>query len=143
MSICAELCFAVMSNSEESSVTLASVKPGHDSKHLEMACLWSICCCSKGILDCCIIRFLHINIHVFTFSPQIFEWWYFRKYGTSFIEQVSVSHLRPLLGGVESTSTTGFFASVNGEAEPRPSVSGKYVCDINSNITLPSYHYRF
>uniref|UniRef100_A0A8D0CNX2 Suppression of tumorigenicity 7 like n=1 Tax=Sander lucioperca TaxID=283035 RepID=A0A8D0CNX2_SANLU len=33
----------------------------------------------------------------------IFEWWYFRKYGTSFIEQVSVSHLRPLLGGVESS----------------------------------------
>ncbi|TKS70666.1 Suppressor of tumorigenicity 7 protein-like [Collichthys lucidus] len=53
----------------------------------------------------------------------IFEWWYFRKYGTSFIEQVSVSHLRPLLGGVESSSTTGLFASVNGEAEPRPSVS--------------------
>uniref|UniRef100_A0A8C4F0Q4 Suppression of tumorigenicity 7 like n=1 Tax=Dicentrarchus labrax TaxID=13489 RepID=A0A8C4F0Q4_DICLA len=57
------------------------------------------------------------------FSPQIFEWWYFRKYGTSFIEQVSVSHLRPLLGGVESSSTTGLFTSVNGEAEPRPSVS--------------------
>uniref|UniRef100_A0A8C7Y7Q0 Suppression of tumorigenicity 7 like n=1 Tax=Oryzias sinensis TaxID=183150 RepID=A0A8C7Y7Q0_9TELE len=53
----------------------------------------------------------------------IFEWWYFRKYGTSFIEQVSVSHLRPLLGGVESSSTTGLFSSVNGEAEPRPSVS--------------------
>ncbi|KAF3706137.1 Suppressor of tumorigenicity 7 protein -like protein [Channa argus] len=32
----------------------------------------------------------------------IFEWWYFRKYGTSFIEQVSVSHLRPLLGGADS-----------------------------------------
>ncbi|MBN3319216.1 ST7 protein, partial [Atractosteus spatula] len=32
----------------------------------------------------------------------IFEWWYFRKYGTSFIEQVSVSHLRPLLGGVDN-----------------------------------------
>uniref|UniRef100_A0A7N8WTH6 Suppression of tumorigenicity 7 like n=1 Tax=Mastacembelus armatus TaxID=205130 RepID=A0A7N8WTH6_9TELE len=56
-------------------------------------------------------------------SRQIFEWWYFRKYGTSFIEQVSVSHLRPLLGGVESSSTTGLFSSVNGEAEPRPSVS--------------------
>ncbi|XP_019716591.1 suppressor of tumorigenicity 7 protein-like [Hippocampus comes] len=53
----------------------------------------------------------------------IFEWWYFRKYGTSFIEQVSVSHLRPLLGGVESSSATGLFSSVNGEAEPRPSVS--------------------
>ncbi|CAB1314616.1 unnamed protein product, partial [Coregonus sp. 'balchen'] len=50
----------------------------------------------------------------------IFEWWYFRKYGTSFIEQVSVSHLRPLLGGVESSTTTGLFSSVNGETEPRP-----------------------
>ena len=28
----------------------------------------------------------------------MFEWWYFRKYGTSFIEQLSVSHLGPLLG---------------------------------------------
>ncbi|XP_062327978.1 suppressor of tumorigenicity 7 protein-like isoform X2 [Osmerus eperlanus] len=53
----------------------------------------------------------------------IFEWWYFRKYGTSFIEQVSVSHLRPLLGGGESSSSTGLFSSVNGEPEPRPSVS--------------------
>lgn len=69
----------------------------------------------------------------YVFSPQIFEWWYFRKYGTSFIEQVSVSHLRPLLGGVESSSTTGLFASVNGEAEPRPSVSGKYVYSTNYN----------
>ncbi|XP_067090922.1 suppressor of tumorigenicity 7 protein-like isoform X2 [Osmerus mordax] len=53
----------------------------------------------------------------------IFEWWYFRKYGTSFIEQVSVSHLRPLLGGGESSSSTGLFSSVNGEPELRPSVS--------------------
>ncbi|XP_061113193.1 suppressor of tumorigenicity 7 protein-like [Conger conger] len=53
----------------------------------------------------------------------IFEWWYFRKYGTSFIEQVSVSHLRPLLGGVENSSSAGLFSSVNGDAEPRPSVS--------------------
>uniref|UniRef100_A0A8C7DLW3 Suppression of tumorigenicity 7 like n=1 Tax=Oncorhynchus kisutch TaxID=8019 RepID=A0A8C7DLW3_ONCKI len=58
-----------------------------------------------------------------TSGELIFEWWYFRKYGTSFIEQVSVSHLRPLLGGVESSTTTGLFSSVNGEAEPRPSVS--------------------
>ncbi|ODM96023.1 Protein ST7 [Orchesella cincta] len=28
----------------------------------------------------------------------IFEWWYYRKYGTSFIEQVSLNHLGPLLG---------------------------------------------
>lgn len=34
---------------------------------------------------------------------QIFEWWYFRKYGTSFIEHVSLSHLGPLLGSSDST----------------------------------------
>lgn len=62
---------------------------------------------------------------------QIFEWWYFRKYGTSFIEQVSVSHLRPLLGGVDSSSPSNSNAS-NGEADSsRQSVSGKsYICDL-------------
>lgn len=30
---------------------------------------------------------------------QIFEWWYFRKYGTSFIEQVSLNHIGPWFGG--------------------------------------------
>lgn len=59
------------------------------------------------------------------FPSQIFEWWYFRKYGTSFIEQVSVSHLRPLLGGVDSSSPNNSNAS-NGEADSsRQSVSGK------------------
>ena len=29
----------------------------------------------------------------------IFEWWYFKKYGTSFIEHVSLNHISPLLGG--------------------------------------------
>ncbi|EUB55788.1 Suppressor of tumorigenicity protein [Echinococcus granulosus] len=29
----------------------------------------------------------------------IFEWWYFKKYGTSFIEQISLTHIYPLLGG--------------------------------------------
>ncbi|KAL4648421.1 suppressor of tumorigenicity 7 protein-like isoform X1 [Arapaima gigas] len=53
----------------------------------------------------------------------IFEWWYFRKYGTSFIEQVSVSHLRPLLGGVENNSSAGLFSPVSNDTESRPSVS--------------------
>ena len=35
---------------------------------------------------------------------QIFEWWYFKKYGTSFIEQVSLNHISPLLGGGEGTN---------------------------------------
>nr|XP_020636269.1 suppressor of tumorigenicity 7 protein-like isoform X1 [Pogona vitticeps] len=46
----------------------------------------------------------------------IFEWWYFRKYGTSFIEQVSVSHLRPLIGGTEnSNSPQANFSATTGE----------------------------
>lgn len=32
----------------------------------------------------------------------IFEWWYFRKYGTSFIEQVSLNHISPWIGGSDS-----------------------------------------
>lgn len=33
----------------------------------------------------------------------IFEWWYFRKYGTSFIEQVSLNHISPWISGIENT----------------------------------------
>lgn len=43
----------------------------------------------------------------------IFEWWYFRKYGTSFIEQVSLNHISPWIGGGES-STESTSAPVNG-----------------------------
>ena len=39
-----------------------------------------------------------------SFFLQIFEWWYFKKYGTSFIEQVSLNHISPLLGGGEGTN---------------------------------------
>merc|ERR1712021_72405 len=31
----------------------------------------------------------------------IFEWWYYRRYGMSFIEQVSLNHISPWLGGGE------------------------------------------
>ncbi|CAH2014286.1 unnamed protein product [Acanthoscelides obtectus] len=34
----------------------------------------------------------------------IFEWWYFRKYGTSFIEQVSINHISPWISGDFSDS---------------------------------------
>ncbi|GIX78451.1 hypothetical protein CEXT_452122 [Caerostris extrusa] len=36
----------------------------------------------------------------------IFEWWYFRKYGTSFIEQVSLNHISPWLGGGDGNGDT-------------------------------------
>ncbi|XP_048356606.1 suppressor of tumorigenicity 7 protein isoform X3 [Sphaerodactylus townsendi] len=52
----------------------------------------------------------------------MFEWWYFRKYGTSFIEQVSVSHLRPLLGGVDNSPSNS--NTSNGDSDSnRQSVS--------------------
>uniref|UniRef100_A0A8C1GPH3 Suppression of tumorigenicity 7 n=1 Tax=Cyprinus carpio TaxID=7962 RepID=A0A8C1GPH3_CYPCA len=53
----------------------------------------------------------------------IFEWWYFRKYGTSFIEQVSVSHLRPLLGGVDNSSASSSSSSNGDTDSSRQSVS--------------------
>ncbi|XP_050414898.1 suppressor of tumorigenicity 7 protein homolog [Patella vulgata] len=36
----------------------------------------------------------------------IFEWWYFKKYGTSFIEQVSLNHISPLLCGSDNAPET-------------------------------------
>ncbi|XP_073413398.1 suppressor of tumorigenicity 7 protein-like isoform X1 [Dendrobates tinctorius] len=53
----------------------------------------------------------------------IFEWCYFRKYGTSFIEQVSVNHLRPLMGGIDpGASADGFFPN-SGDHETRQTLS--------------------
>ncbi|KAM8976452.1 suppressor of tumorigenicity 7 protein-like [Pelodytes ibericus] len=45
----------------------------------------------------------------------VFEWCYFKKYGTSFIEQVSVSHLRPLMGGIEPGASAGNFFLNDGD----------------------------
>nr|XP_021590447.2 suppressor of tumorigenicity 7 protein-like isoform X2 [Ictidomys tridecemlineatus] len=47
----------------------------------------------------------------------IFEWWYFHKHGTSFIEQVSISHLRPLMGGTESSISESGPSSSNSQSE--------------------------
>ena len=44
---------------------------------------------------------------------QIFEWWYFRKYGTSFIEQVSLNHLSPWIGGGDANSNDNNTTSSN------------------------------
>uniref|UniRef100_A0A452UFW2 Suppressor of tumorigenicity 7 protein-like n=1 Tax=Ursus maritimus TaxID=29073 RepID=A0A452UFW2_URSMA len=49
----------------------------------------------------------------------IFEWWYFHKHGTSFIEQVSVSHLRPLMGGTESSISEPGSSSSTRESETK------------------------
>ncbi|XP_063699239.1 protein ST7 homolog [Culicoides brevitarsis] len=44
----------------------------------------------------------------------IFEWWYFRKYGASFIEQVSLNHISPWISG--DTQSDSSQASTNGGA---------------------------
>ncbi|XP_074594394.1 protein ST7 homolog [Brevipalpus obovatus] len=49
----------------------------------------------------------------------IFEWWYFRKYGTSFIEQISLNHISPWLGSGDSNND-----SSNGSTENPISGSG-------------------
>merc|ERR1719322_1271531 len=36
----------------------------------------------------------------------IFEWWYYRRYGMSFIEQVSLNHISPWFGGVDGSENT-------------------------------------
>jgi len=37
----------------------------------------------------------------------IFEWWYYRRYGMSFIEQVSLNHISPWLGGGDPPENSG------------------------------------
>lgn len=45
----------------------------------------------------------------------IFEWWYFRKYGASFIEQVSLNHISPWISG-DSQSDSSQGSTSNGGA---------------------------
>ena len=71
---------------------------------------------------------------------QIFEWWYFKKYGTSFIEQVSLNHISPLLGGGSETTTTET-ASTNGTSNTQQqSVPGIPRCEYNSKILGRVYY---
>uniref|UniRef100_A0A336MN84 Protein ST7 homolog n=1 Tax=Culicoides sonorensis TaxID=179676 RepID=A0A336MN84_CULSO len=44
----------------------------------------------------------------------IFEWWYFRKYGASFIEQVSLNHISPWISGDNSSDSSQNGNSTNG-----------------------------
>ncbi|CAG0915924.1 unnamed protein product [Notodromas monacha] len=65
----------------------------------------------------------------------IFEWWYFRKYGTSFIEQVSLNHLSPWLGGGDNNSADGTGTGGNGAGGANGNISAS---GTTSNGTVTS-----
>ena len=66
------------------------------------------------------------------FPPQIFEWWYFRKYGTSFIEQVSLNHISPWIGGGDAGSdANNITTNTNTTTTNQQAVPG----EINISIT--------
>ncbi|XP_013113183.1 protein ST7 homolog [Stomoxys calcitrans] len=59
----------------------------------------------------------------------IFEWWYFRKYGTSFIEQVSINHISPWINGSDSAAdsngnTSGAGAGTGGNSNTGSTSNG-------------------
>ncbi len=66
------------------------------------------------ILVCCkkIVTFL-----------KIFEWWYFKKYGTSFIEQVSLTHIYPLLGGSDEENDCDSVDSTSPHTGPQGNIN--------------------
>ncbi|OQV24251.1 Protein ST7-like protein [Hypsibius exemplaris] len=53
----------------------------------------------------------------------IFEWWYYKKYGISFLEQLSITHLTPWFGGSGAANgTDSERSSSSGESSPEQEV---------------------
>lgn len=57
----------------------------------------------------------------------IFEWWYFKKYGKSFIEQISWTHIYPLIGGSDEDNDCD---SVDSNSS-LTSAQGSFLCFLN------------
>lgn len=68
----------------------------------------------------------------------IFEWWYFKKYGTSFIEQVSLSYISP---GSESSMSQANSSNSNGSdqhSESSPDKTLRYDNESSQAMNSPS-----
>lgn len=64
----------------------------------------------------------------------IFEWWYYRKYGASFIEQVSLAHLGPWFAGGDEPNSGQGNGSGGGGAPPGPAPGE---CKVSCHRYLP------
>lgn len=89
--------------------------------HLPILCLlldslaYQICLISHARQMLIQYNFEHLKwLILILLCSQIFEWWYFKKYGTSFIEQVSLNHISPLLGGGDTSIDNGTITSSSG-----------------------------
>ncbi|CAK9294890.1 unnamed protein product [Gordionus sp. m RMFG-2023] len=67
----------------------------------------------------------------------IFEWWYFRKYGTSFIEQFSLNHLSPWFG---ANSGAGEFNDTEGDLSTSTGANANSNNPVQNSNHLPNGH---
>jgi hypothetical protein len=74
---------------------------------------------------------------LFVFIKKIFEWWYFKKYGTSFIEQVSLNYISS--SSTSSTNTNTALTDTNCSNNNNNQLNNKkFDCDLNSQSLLVS-----
>ncbi|THD21685.1 Suppression of tumorigenicity [Fasciola hepatica] len=107
------------------SICYRPAEQNSDSCSWPLGCFWSVCFFIVAVISYFLYRplhlpdkFKHMSMFLNTLSPKfyvaltgtsslisglilIFEWWYFRKYGKSFIEQISLTHIYPLIGGAD------------------------------------------
>ena len=93
---------------------------------------------SGGISIC---SFWCLGPWLLLWSMQIFEWWYYKKYGISFLEQLSITHLTPWFGGtgVTNAGTDSERSSSSGESSPEQGNDCLFLC---MSLNLKTYPMR-
>jgi hypothetical protein len=84
-------------------------------------------------------RFIELKFSIVT---KIFEWWYFKKYGTSFIEQVSLNYIsanaNEVSNGVSNGSPSIEPSSDSGASQMNSSATNSITISNNTNSTSHS-----